>query len=149
MWWWLCIFFFNSKYLLLFSLSGTSDCLWPHGLQHARFPCPSLPPRACSNSCLLSWWCHPTILSSVVSPPSLQSFPVSGSFPVSQLFASGGQSTGASASACIPPLTIHTSKTQHSFNEKKKVTVSPKLIKNLTEVFFFLVRSKCNHLSKN
>ena len=63
----------------------------------ARLPCPSLPPRACSNSCLLSWWCHPTILSSVVSPPSLQSFPVSGSFPVSQLFASDGQSIGASA----------------------------------------------------
>ena len=68
---------------------------------------------------------------------------------MSQLFASGGQNTGASASACIPPLTIRTSKNQQSFNEKKKVTVSPKLIKHLTEVFFFLVRSKCYHLSEN
>ena len=64
-----------------------SDSLWPHGLQHARPPCPSPTPRACSNSCLLSWWCHPTISSSVApfcSHP--QSFPASGSFQMSQLF---------------------------------------------------------------
>ena len=79
-----------------------SDSLWPHGLQHARFPCPSPSPRACSNSYSLSWWCHPTILSSIVSSSScLQSFPASGSFPVSWIFASGGQSIGASASVLL------------------------------------------------
>ena len=70
-----------------------SDSLRPHGLQHARLPCPSPTPRACSNSCLLSQWCHPIILSSVIPFSScLQTFPESGSFPVSQFFASGGQS---------------------------------------------------------
>ena len=82
-----------------FSCLVMSDSLQPHGLQHARLPCPSPTPRAYSNSCSSSQWCHPTILSSVVSFSScLQSFPASGSFPVSQLFASGGQSIGASAS---------------------------------------------------
>ena len=73
--------------------------LRPHGLQHARLPFSPTSPGACSNSCPLSWWCHPTISSSVV-PFSfcLQSFPASGSFPMSQLFASGGQSIGASVS---------------------------------------------------
>ena len=76
-----------------------SHSLWPHGLQHARLPCPSLSPGAYSNSCPLSQWCHPTISSSVVPFSScLQSFPASGSFPVSWLFTSGGQSIGASAS---------------------------------------------------
>ena len=76
----------------LFSRSVVSDSLWPHGLQHTRLPCPSsLSPGACSNSCPLSRWCHPTILSSVVPFSScLQSFPASGSFPMSWLFASGG-----------------------------------------------------------
>ena len=76
----------------------------PHGLQHTRLRCPSPTPRACSNSCPLSWWCHPTISSSV-SPFSscLQSFPASGSFPMSQFFASGGQSIGVSASASVLP----------------------------------------------
>ena len=79
--------------------SVMSDSLWPHGLQHTRLPCPSPAPGSCSNSCPLSWWCHPTILSSVVSFSScLQSFPASGSFPMSQFFASGGQSIGVSAS---------------------------------------------------
>ena len=73
--------------------------LRPHGLQHARHPCPSPTPRIYSNSCSSSWWCHPTISSSVIPFSShLQSFPASGSFPVSQFCASGGQSTGASAS---------------------------------------------------
>ena len=74
----------------------------PHGLQHARPPCPSPTPKAYSNSCPLSRWRHPTILSLVV-PFSycLQSFPASGSFPVSQFFTSGGQSIGVSASASI------------------------------------------------
>ena len=72
-----------------------SNSLWPHGLQHGRLPCPSPIPRACSNSCPSNQWCHPTILSSVVPFSfSLQSLPASGSFPMSQFFASGGQSTG-------------------------------------------------------
>ena len=76
-----------------------SNPLRPHGLQHARLLCPSSTPEACSNSCPLSWWCHPTILSSVIPFSScLQSFPASGSFPMSQFFASRGQSIGASAS---------------------------------------------------
>ena len=79
-----------------------SNSLQPHGLQHDRLPCPSPTPRACSNSCPLSQWCHPTISSFVVSLSScLQSFPESGSIPMSQLFASGGQSIGASASASV------------------------------------------------
>ena len=77
------------------------------GLQHARFPCPSPTPGACSNSCLWSRWCHPTISSSVVPFFScLQSFPTSGSFPMSQFFTSGGQSTGASASTAVLPMNI-------------------------------------------
>ena len=82
-----------------FSPSVVSNCLWPHGLQHARPPCSSPTPRICSNSCPLSWWCHPTISSSVVPFSHLQSFSASGSFPVSQFFASGGPSIGVSASA--------------------------------------------------
>ena len=82
-----------------------SDSLQPRGLQHARLPCPLLFPRVCSNSCPLSWWCHPTIS---VTPFSScpQSFPASASFPMNQLFASGGQSIGASASASVLPTNI-------------------------------------------
>ena len=82
-----------------FSRSVVSDSLWPHGLQHSRPPCSSPTPRVYSNSCPLSWWCHPTISSSVVPFSHLQSFSASGSFPVSQFFVSGGQSIGVSASA--------------------------------------------------
>ena len=82
-----------------FSRSVVSNSLQPYGLQHTRFPCPSPTPRACSNSSPSSWWCHPTISSSFVPFSScLQSFPASGSFPMSQFFASSGQSIGASAS---------------------------------------------------
>ena len=79
-----------------------SDSLRPHGLQHTRLPCSTLSPRVCSNSCSLSWWCHLTI-SSIVTPfcSCPQSFPASGSFPMSWLFASGGQSIGASVSASV------------------------------------------------
>ena len=78
--------------LLLFSRSVLSDSLQADGLQHTRLPCSSLSPRACSNSCPLSWWCHPTILSSVTPFSSCpQSFPALGSFPMSRLFTSGGQ----------------------------------------------------------
>ena len=84
--------------------SVTQSCptLWPHGLQHIRLPCPSQFPEVCSNSCPSRQWCHPPISSSV-SPSSscLQSFPASGSFPRSKFFASGGQSTGASASVSV------------------------------------------------
>ena len=90
-----------------FSRSVMSDSLQPHELQHARLPCPSPTLGACSNSCPLSWWCHPTISSSVVPFSScLQSFPASGSFPMSQFFASGGQSIGLSASASVLPKNI-------------------------------------------
>ena len=80
-----------------------SDSLWPHGLQHARLPCPSPTPRACSNSSPSNQWCHPTISSSVVPFSCLQSFPSSGSFPMSQFFTSGGQSIKVSASASVLP----------------------------------------------
>ena len=84
-----------------------SNYLQPHELQHARLCCPSLSPRVCSNTCLLNWWCHPTIISSVISSSScLQSFPESGSFPMSQFFASAGQSIGVSASASVLPMNI-------------------------------------------
>ena len=91
------------KLLLLFSLSVVSDSLWLRGLQHTRPPCPSPTPGAYSNPCPLSWWCHPTISSSVI-PFSycLQSFPASGSFQMSQLFPSGGQSIGASSFSISP-----------------------------------------------
>jgi len=95
------------SYVFLFSCSVVSGYLQPHGLQHARLPCPSPPPRAFSNSCTLSQWGHPTISSSVVPVSScLQSFPASGSFPMSWLFASDGQSIGASASASVLPMSI-------------------------------------------
>ena len=76
--------------LLLFTCKGVSNSLWPHGLQHAGLPCPTPSPGTCSNLCTLSQWCHPTISSSVVPFSSCpQSLPVSGSFPMSQLFAWG------------------------------------------------------------
>ena len=84
-----------------------SGSLWPLGLQHTRFPYLSPTPGVCSNSCLLSWWCHPTILSSVIPLFScLQSFPASGSFPMSQFFASGGQSIGVSTSTSVLSVNI-------------------------------------------
>ena len=90
-----------------FSRSVVSNSLWPHGLQHARPPCPSPTPGAYSNSCPSSRWCHPTISSSVIPFSScLQSFPASGSFPVSQFFASCGQSIGVSASSSVLPVNI-------------------------------------------
>ena len=88
-----------------FSHSVVSDSLWPHESQHARPPCPSPTPGVYSNSCPSSWWCHPAISSSVVPSSSCpQSFPASASFPMSQLFAWGGQSIGVSASASVLPM---------------------------------------------
>ena len=97
----------NNTHSVQFSRSVMSDSLWPHGLQQARRPCPSTTPNACSNLCPSNRWYHPTISSSV-SPFSScpRSFPASGSFPVSRLFASGGQSIGASALASVLPMKI-------------------------------------------
>ena len=90
-----------------FNHSVVSDSLRPHGLKHARPPCPSPTPGACSNSCPSSRWWHPNISSSVVPYSScLQAFPASGSFPMSQFFTLGGQSIGASVSASVLPMNI-------------------------------------------
>ena len=106
----LCVVLTTNTYFKLsvkFSHSVVSDSLWPHGLQHARLPCPSPTSKACSNSCPSSRWYHPTISSSVVPFSShFQSFPASGSFQMSQFFASGGQSIGVSASASGLPMNI-------------------------------------------
>ena len=88
-----------------FSCSVVFDSLWPHELQYARPPCPSPTPGVYPNTCPSSWWCHPAISSSVVPFSSCpQSFPASGSFQMSQLFASGGQSIGVSALASVLPM---------------------------------------------
>ena len=90
-----------------FSCSFMSNSLWLHGLQHTRLTCPSPTPRACSNLCLSSQWCHPTTSCSVVPFSScLQPFPASGSFPMSQFFTSGGKSIGASASVSVLSMNI-------------------------------------------
>ena len=89
------------------SVAQSCPSLPPHGLQHARPPCPSPTPGVYSNSRPLSWWCHPTISSSIVPFSScLQSFPASGSFQMSQFFTSGSQSIGVSASASVLPMNI-------------------------------------------
>ena len=102
-------YFFYVSYELFsfsvqFSCSVMSNSLWPHGLQCTRLPCLSPTPRACSISCPLSWQCHPTISSSVPFFSCLHSFPASGSFQMSQLFTSGGQTIGVSASALVFPM---------------------------------------------
>ena len=87
-----------------FGLSVMPKSLQPHGLQHARLPCPSTTPEAYSDSCPLSRWCHPTISFSVIPFFHLQSFPESGSFQMNQLFTSGGWSVGVSASTSVLPM---------------------------------------------
>ena len=90
-----------------FSHSAMFNSLWSHGLQHARPPCPSPTSGVYPNSCPLSWWCHPTMSSSVVPFSScLQSFPASGAFQMSQFFSSGGQTIGVSASSSALPMNI-------------------------------------------
>ena len=90
-----------------FSHSVVSNSMRPHGLQHARLPCPSLTPGAYTNSCPSRQGCHPVILSSVIPfPPHLQSFPASGSFSMSQFLKSSGQKIGVSASASVLPMNI-------------------------------------------
>ena len=94
-------------FMVQFSHSDVSDSLWPQGPQHTRPPCPSPVPGVYPNSCPLSQWCHPTISSSVIPFSShLQSFPASGSFPMSQFFPWGGQTIGVSASALVLPMNI-------------------------------------------
>ena len=93
----------NHSFVAVQSLSCVPLFVTPW-LQHTRLPCPSLSPRVCSNSCPLSWWCHPTVSSSVTFSSCPQSFPASGSFPMSWLFALGGQNIGASVS--VLPMNI-------------------------------------------
>ena len=93
-----CLYTFSSIQL---SSSVVYDSLWPHGLQHARLPCPSPTPRSYSNSCPSCWWCHPIISSVFPFSSCLWSFPASGSFPMSQFLTSGGQNTGVSASVLL------------------------------------------------
>ena len=100
-----CLYIALIEGISQFSRSVVSNSLPPHGLQHARPPCPSPTPRVYSNPCPLSLWCHPAISSSVITFSShLQSFSASGSFPVSQFFASDGQRIGVSASASVIPM---------------------------------------------
>ena len=146
----LCVFFKDTSHIALghslpqydlssvqFSCSVVSNSLWPHGLQHARPPCPSPAPGADSNSCSLNQWCHPTISSSVV-PFSfhLQSFPASRSFQMSQFFAPGGQRIGVSASASVLLMTI-----QDWFPLGSTGLISL-LSKGLSKVFFSTTISK-------
>ena len=102
---WACLHTALNTSSVQFSRSVVSDSLWPHESQHTRPPCPSPPPGVCSDSCPWHQWCHPTISSSDIpfSSSCLQSFPASESFPMSQLFAWSGQSTGVSALASFLP----------------------------------------------
>ena len=112
------------------SVTVISDSLRPHGLRYSRPPCPSPSPRVCPSSCPLNQWCHPTIWSSVtLFSFCLQSFPASGSCPVSQLFASGSQRTGVSASTSVFPKSI-----QGSFSLRLTGLISF-LYKGLSRVF--------------
>ena len=127
---WIC-------HLLLFSCSVMSNSFWPHGLQHARLPCPSPSPGICPSSCRLNWWCHPSISSSVaLFSFCLQSFPASGCFPMNQLFTSGGQSIGASASTSVLPNSIQ------SLFHLRLTGLLALLSKGLLRVFSCMQRSK-------
>ena len=124
-------------------------------LQHARLPCTSPSPGACSNSCPLSQWCHPTISSSVVPFSScLQSFPASGSFPMSQLFASGGQSIGASAASVLPmniqawfPLELNGSPGRDQTIQLCMITIAFNYWKMTLAVAFIYVFTYLNYIS--
>ena len=101
------VLYYTMQYYQFSSATKSGPTLWPHELQHTRLPYASPTPRAFSNSCPLSQWCHPTISSFIVSFSSHpQSFPAKGSFQISQFFASGGQSIGVSASASLIPMSI-------------------------------------------
>ena len=125
-----------------FSCSVVSNSLQSHGLQHSRPPCPSPTPRAYSNTCPSSQWCHLTIASSVIPFSScLQSFPASGSFTMSQFFASGGQSIGVSASASVLPMNI----------QNVYVVIFPMVIisMNYKQLFHVSVKSREKNTSKS
>ena len=110
--------------------------LWPHGLQHARPPCPSPTPGVHSNSCPLSQWCHPAISSSVVPFPSrLQSFSVSGSFQMSQFFTSSGQSIGVSASTSVLPMKGSSPQSSNSTSEYKPKRNENRILKSYIPSF--------------
>ena len=113
-----------------FSRSVMSNSLWSHGLQHSRSPCPSPIPGVYPSSCPLSQWCHPTISPSVVPCTHLQSFPASGSFPLSQFFTWGGQSIGVSASTSVLPM----NNTQ-DWSFERTGWISLQLFKGLSRVF--------------
>ena len=129
--------------LLSFSCWVMSNSFRPHGLQHTRLLCPSLSPRVCSNSCSSSLWCHPAISFSVAPFSScLQSFPALGSFPTSRLFASGGQSIGASASVSMRPMNIQGWSPLGLTGLIYSVIANLKLIGILTDVFYLEVLRK-------
>ena len=142
-------YFFIQQALELTSSFQSLSSVWlfaTHELQHARLPCASTTPRSYSNSCPSSWWCHPTISSSVIPFSSrLQSFPALGSFPMNQFFASGGQSIAASASASVFPKNIQD---WFPLGLAYWITV---LSKGLSRVFFNITVQKhqffCVHLS--
>ena len=124
--------FLDSVSSVQFSGSVVSDSLQPHGLQHSRPPYWSPTLETLLNSCPLSWWCHPTIPSSVVRFSScLKSFPATGSFPMSQFFTAGGQSIGVSASASVLPMNI-----QDWFPLGWTGWISLQSFKGLSRVFF-------------
>ena len=126
----LSLFFFSGQLLWLelsvqFSHSVVSDSLWPHEPQNARPPCPSPTPGVHPNPCPLSQWCHPTISSSVILFSSCpQYFPASESFQMSQLFASGGESIGVSASASVLPMNIQDSSPTPQFKSINSLVLS-------------------------
>ena len=120
---------------VLFSCSVVSDSLPPHESQHASPPCPSPTPGVYPNSCPLSWWCHPAISSSVVSFSSCpQSLPALGSFPMSQLFAWGGQSIGVSASASVLPVNTQDWSPLDIINRRRQCSLS-----NNLGIYFWLI----------
>ena len=119
---------FRSIALLYCLVAKLCPTLGPHELQHGRVPCPLLSPRVCSNSCPLSQWCHPTISSSVTPFSWSQSFPASGSFPMSWSFTSGGQSIGASASVFSMNI--------HGWFPLGSIGLISLLSKGLSKVFF-------------
>ena len=130
---------FNS---VQFSHSVVSDSLWPHESQHTRPPCPSPNPEVHSNSCPLSWWCHPAISSSVIPFSSCpQSLPASESFPMSQLFPWGGQSIGVSALASFLP------KKSQGWSPSKWTGWISLQSKGLSRVFFTLAPNKIKYSS--
>ena len=102
----LVLYIYMYMYILLFSHQFVSNSLWSHELQDIRLPCSPLSSEVCSGSCPLTWWCYPTISSSAALFFYLQSFPASGSFPISLLFTSGSQSTETSALASLLPMNI-------------------------------------------